>query len=198
MNLRVNGQDVDVTLEDEKTIGDVLKAFETEAAANEATTISIALDGKKIGAQDFASILDAPIEDNTLLELEVVSKADVKADLLTCAESFSAVGEELTQIPMLLQSGKDSQASGIITKLADAIDAFCHTATMCALFPDLYKSVSVDGMEINTFFQDMPPILADLEQALADKDTVTVGDLTEYEIGPRLEKLTHAVNVIKS
>mgnify|MGYP007070243453 FL=1 len=45
MRLKVNGQDIDVTLEDEKTVGDVLKSFEDEAAQNDATTVRIVLDG---------------------------------------------------------------------------------------------------------------------------------------------------------
>ena len=36
------------------------------------------------------------------------------------------------------------------------------------------------------FFKEFSPILEDFEQALKSNDTVTVGDLSEYEICPRL------------
>ena len=53
MQLKINGQPVDVTLENEKTVGDVLKSFESEAARNDATTVAIWLNGREISADKF-------------------------------------------------------------------------------------------------------------------------------------------------
>ena len=85
-----------------------------------------------------------------------------------------------------MQSGKDKEASTLITKLADLIEKFCHTATLSALFQDIYKKLTIDGKTINEFFQNFSGILNDFEQAIASKDTVLMGDLAEYEISPRL------------
>ena len=41
-------------------------------------------------------------------------------------------------------------------------------------------------MDFSDFFADFQPILKDFEDALKNNDTVTVGDLAEYEICPRL------------
>ena len=44
----INGQQVDVQIEDEQTIGDVLKSFESTCEENNAAVIGITVDGKQI------------------------------------------------------------------------------------------------------------------------------------------------------
>ena len=68
-----------------------------------------------------------------------------------------------------------------------------HAATLSALFPETYSKLLIDGKEIGTFFSEFAPVLSDFEKALETKDTVTVGDLAEYEISPRLDKLAAAI-----
>ncbi|MBB5218501.1 MULTISPECIES: hypothetical protein [Treponema] len=198
MELKINGQNADVTLENEKTIGEVLKAFEEEAAKNNAATIGITINGKKILAEDFDSACLMELKDDTVIELEVISEPEIKDSFIHCGTSFETLSEKLENISIYLQSGKDEQAHAIITELANAIDVFCRTATFSALFPDTYKSIQIDGKEMGEFFKDFAPLLSDFEQALESNDTVTTGDIAEYEISPRLRKLSQSVkNVLK-
>ena len=92
-----------------------------------------------------------------------------------------------------MQSSREKDAGAVIKLLADEIDAFCHTATLSALFPDVYESLKIEGQDAGTFFNELSPLLSDLKSALETKDIVTVGDLSEYEISPRLEKLSEAI-----
>ena len=50
MNITVNGQKIDSTLENEKTVGDVLTAFQAICDENAAAVIGIAVDGERITA----------------------------------------------------------------------------------------------------------------------------------------------------
>ena len=45
MDLFVNGAKIDVTLEGERTIGDVLRSFEATCEENDAAVIGIYIDG---------------------------------------------------------------------------------------------------------------------------------------------------------
>ena len=194
MELKINGQNADVTLENEKTIGDVLKAFEEEAAKNNAATIGITIDGRKILAEDFDDACLMELKDDTVIELEVISEPEIKDSFKQCSTIFESLSEKLENISIYLQSGKDEQAHAIITELANAVDVFCRTATFSALFPDTYRSILIDGKEIGDFFKEFAPLLSDCEQALESNDTVTTGDIAEYEISPRLRKLSQSVN----
>ena len=53
MEFYVNEEKIDITLENEKTIGDVLRSFEEEASKNDATTIGIKINGSSIPAEEF-------------------------------------------------------------------------------------------------------------------------------------------------
>ena len=109
---------------------------------------------------------------------------------------FDELSTKMSDVPVALQSGKDKEANTMIAVLADAIDEFCHTATLCALFPELYNALVIDGKSITEFFEEFAPIVADFEQSLESKDTVTSGDLCEYEIAPRLTSIAASIGAI--
>ncbi|MBQ2080381.1 MAG: hypothetical protein II461_01290, partial [Treponema sp.] len=50
-----------------------------------------------------------------------------------------------------------------------------------------------NGIEPTGIARWLGIILKDFETAMQDKDTVTVGDLSEYEISPRLTMISEAV-----
>lgn len=193
MELFVNGEKIDITLEDEKTVGEVLKSFEKEAEKSEATTIGIFLNGKKVLADDFDNASKTPLEENTKIELTVLSKQDVIDSLGKSKDKFSSLTKKLPEVPVALQGGKDKEANTVIAELAEAIDDFCHTAALSALFPEVYSSIVIDGKSVTEFFEEFAPLAADFEQSLETKDTVTSGDLCEYEIAPRLELIAKAI-----
>ena len=193
MELFVNGEKIDITIEDEKTVGEVLKSFEKEAEKSEATTIGIFLNGKKVLADDFDEASKTPLEENTKIELTVLSKQDVIDSLEKSKDKFSSLAQKLPEVPVALQGGKDKEANTVIAELAEAIDDFCHTAALSALFPEVYSSIVIDGKNVTEFFEEFAPIAADFEQSLETKDSVTSGDLCEYEIAPRLELIAKAI-----
>ena len=193
MELFVDGEKIDITLEDEKTVGEVLKSFEKEAEKSDATTIGIFLNGKKVLADDFDEASKTPLEENTKIELTVLSKQDVIDSLEKSKDKFSSLAQKLLEVPVALQGGKDKEANTVIAELAEAIDDFCHTAALSALFPEVYSSIVIDGKSVTEFFEEFAPIAADFEQSLETKDSVTSGDLCEYEIAPRLELIAKAI-----
>ena len=98
---------------------------------------------------------------------------------------------------MHLQKGEDAQAHKTITALADIIDQFCHAATYTALFPETFQSLKVDEKTLGEFFEDFSSVLEDFKNALENKDTITIGDLAEYEICPRITGITEALKKLK-
>ena len=195
MELFVNGNKLDITLENEKTVGDVLKSFEEECAKNNATTVSIILNGTIVNADAFDSAAKTPLADDTKLELSVVSESDITNSLAYEAKIARQIAADLEQVPVQLQSGKDKDAAIVISRLADLIDSFCQTTSLAALFPDLFAKLTINDAPVNTFFEEFSAILGDFKQAMENKDSVLIGDLAEYEISPRLISLADAVEL---
>lgn len=193
MEFYVNNEKLDIILENEKTVGDVLKSFEEECQKNNATTVNITLNGAVVSAADFEEACTKPIAEDTKLELIIISQEDIHCSFQSMAKECDELAANMMDLPAKLQSGKDKEATNFITLLADFIDKFCHTASLSALFPSVYKNISIDGKPLNDFFADFSQILTDFEQAISSKDTVLMGDLAEYEISPRLTSIASSI-----
>ena len=157
----INGQQVEVQLEDEQTIGDVLKSFEKTCEENEAAVIGITVDGKQITAELFDDEAAKALGKDTKFEFSIVTKNDIKAAFSKLSELFNELALQMEGVPVALQSGKNLEVSESIKKLADSIDQFCHIATLASLFPDTFTPASVNGINFKEFFADFAPILKD-------------------------------------
>ena len=70
---------------------------------------------------------------------------------------------------------------------AESFDNFCKAVTLSSLFSEHFANTKEKAQKISDFLADFAPILSDFENAFKDKDTVLIGDLSEYEIAPRRE-----------
>ena len=192
----INGEPVEVQLEGEETIGDVLKSFEITCEQNNAAVIGIIVNGKTITAQDFDEAASKPLEKDTKFEFSVVTKDSIKQSFTALSQLFAELSEKMEEIPVALQSGKNKEVGEAIKKVADSIDQFCHVAALASLFPEDFKNTLINGMQFTQFFEDFSPILKDFEQALQNNDTVLIGDLSEYEICPRLKSISESLEKI--
>ena len=189
----INGQQVEVQLEDEQTIGDVLKSFEATCEENKAAVIGITVDGKQITADIFDEEAAKPLGKDTKFEFSIVTENDIKASFAKLSELFGQLANQMEGVPVALQSGKNLEVTESIKNLADSIDQFCHIATLASLFPETFSSESLNGINFKDFFAEFSPILKDFEDALQNNDTVMLGDLSEYEICPRLKEISAAL-----
>ena len=128
MEIYVNQQKIDVTLENEKTVSDVLCAFEEEFSKNGATTIGISINGQKIEAEQIESEGEKALSQDTKIEFDIISSEEIKQNLFDEAGAFRAIAEKLGDISADYQSGKDKAASLLIATLAELVNRFCQTA----------------------------------------------------------------------
>ena len=189
----INGQKIDVKIEEEKTIGDVLKSFEATCEENQAAVIGIEVDDKTVTAEIFDDISKNALTDNTKFNFTIVTIADIKASFDKLSQLFEELSKQMEQVPADLQNGKNIEVSNSIKSLADSIEQFCHVANLATLFPEEFKNTQIDGHDFKEFFTDFSQILKDFEEALQNNDSVMIGDLSEYEICPRLQAISKAL-----
>ena len=192
----INGDKVEVQLENEKTVGDVLHSFELTCEENNAAVIGITVDGKAITAETFDEESQKELGKDTKFEFSVVTIQSIKDAFAQLSILFDSLSERMEGVPLDLQAGKNNDVSQSIKELADSIDQFCHVAALASLFPQTFKNTTIDNMNFKDFFSDFSPILLDFEQALQNNDTVLIGDLSEYEICPRLRAISEALKNI--
>jgi hypothetical protein len=85
---------------------------------------------------------------------------------------------ELKEVSVLLQTGRDRPAMEAIIRFADIAQSIMDLLPF--LPPDLERS---------RLFVELTPVLKELVGAFGSRDSVLIGDLLEYEVAPRLEKL---------
>ena len=192
----INGEPVEVQLEGEETIGDVLKSFEMTCEENSAAVIGITVDGTTITADTFDAEAGKPLGADTKFEFSVVTKDSIKQSFAALSQLFAELSEQMENVPVALQSGKNKEVSESIKKVADSIDNFCHIAALATLFPKDFSNTKIEGKDFSDFFQEFSPVLVDFEQALTNNDTVLIGDLSEYEICPRLKAISTALTQV--
>ncbi len=192
----INGEPVEVQLEGEETIGDVLKSFEMTCEENAAAVIGITVDGTTITADTFDTEAGKPLGTDTKFEFSVVTKDSIKQSFAALSQLFAELSEQMENVPVALQSGKNKEVSESIKKVADSIDNFCHIAALATLFPKDFSNTKIEGKDFSDFFQEFSPVLVDFEQALTNNDTVLIGDLSEYEICPRLKAISTALTQV--
>jgi hypothetical protein len=106
---------------------------------------------------------------------------DPKAALKTLSEALTVCIEEVSEISILLQTGRDKQAMDTIVRFSELSQNLARL--LSSIFPDN------GNKDLQNFYQDLGNILSELLEAFEAKDSVLIGDLMEYEIAPRLERL---------
>ena len=193
MEIFIDEQKVDVTLDSERTVNDVLVGIEKNCAAQNATIVEIEINGESIPADKIDALCSKPIEDVYLLKLSTIAALDIIDSLKNLTQGFSRLEQELPKIAFNLQNGGVEQSFDLMVHLADVLDEFCHLINFCALFPEFFKAFTIDGKSPENFLVELAPILLNFCSAIEKIDIVMIGDLAEYEISPRISALAVAV-----
>ncbi len=192
MEFYINGNKTDITLEHERSLGEVFDAFRHICKENDAVITDISVDGEAFSAQLFDREAAKPLMPDMKIEFGVITKPELAGSLKALAKRFRILLEQLADVPVAIQSGKIPDVSKTIISLADEIGGFCRIVPVIVLFDD-YAAIQIADKNIDDFFADFSPVLSDFEAALRTNDTVSMQDLSEYEIVPRLEALTETV-----
>ena len=107
MKLIINGSEVDFTLENEKSVGDVLKSIETECEKIDATIIDIKVNDKQITAEEIESLSDIKIEDCNCLEIVSIALNDIILSFKDLCPRMEVLCGKLSEMPVLLQQSKE-------------------------------------------------------------------------------------------
>ena len=196
IEIYMNGQNINAQLEEEKTVGDILNSFEQTCEENKAAVIGIILNGNQITADIFDEESKKPLGENDKFEFTVVTESNIKESFENLSKLFEQLSSQMEEVPAKLQNNQKLEVTESIKTLADSIEQFSHVAALASLFPETFSKTEINGMDIKEFFNDFSQILLDYENALQNDDTVLIGDLSEYEICPRLKSMSESLKNI--
>jgi hypothetical protein len=115
------------------------------------------------------------------------------AEMRKAAELYRGQEAELTELPVLLQTGKDERAMKAVVFFIEIFNKVIR------LIPELEhrgletKEVRIGGEGLSEFYASFNDILRRLSTAFEDTDSILIGDLAEYEVAPRMTEFFKAL-----
>ncbi len=114
------------------------------------------------------------------------------------AEKLKDLIPSISDVSVMLQTGEDKKA-------IDSVLAFIELSeNLIRIFPFLRDSgytditkESIDKESFNDFYKEFNSILKELADAFDKNDSILIGDLMEYEIVPKVNKLLEYINLIE-
>ncbi len=113
-----------------------------------------------------------------LVQARLEEASHPQASLARCTGLLRGCMGELKEVSVLLQTGRDKPAMEIVIRFVDIVQSLM----------DLLPFLPPDA-ERARILVELTPILRDLVGAFDSRDSVLIGDLLEYEVAPRMEKI---------
>lgn len=196
MNILINGQRIDFETEGEKTVGEILGAMEGECEKSGLTVTGVRVDGVDVAAADMDALFGRDANTVGDIELSTMSGMDVREMITALGTRFAGHGDELVEVPVLLQTGKDLRVMETINALSNDLYQLYQLLPLMPLAGIGGGGPDVDGVALTDIPSSLSPLLKDLLGALESKDTILVGDLSEYELAPKIKQLGSALSSI--
>ncbi len=189
MDILVNGTSVDFTLESERTLGEVLGSVEQAVEENGQTVISVRIDGSDVPAEGLDAAFARDIGSVSRIELDTLSRADILSMLNALGEELAGSVPLLEEIPVHLLTGKDRTVMETIHGFSVRLERLYKLIPLLPLTGMPSDRFEIDSVPLSSYPGELAPLLGELLSALERKDTVTVGDIAEYELAPRIAKV---------
>lgn len=163
-------------------------AYHAEDLLHPVSGIAIRLDtlaGRILGLEQDSSIpeknssLEYLRNLKLLLSGRIQEARDPKKEAIAVARLLSLARRGIENVSVLLQTGKDGEAMQNILSYTELVLKAVR----------LISFTSSDAAEIEDFCRELNRLLEELAEAFSLKDSVLIGDLLEYELAPRTDKI---------
>jgi hypothetical protein len=189
MQVYLNGEKADITLEDEKTVGQVAQGLDAWLSGQGLVLKGLAIDCQTIDISGIEEAFRRPLEGIESLDFAIAPYQDMEAEALqeltALKEKLPAIAESLEDLPLALQTGRDKEAAGSIAAFSLAAEK------LLSLLP--YLKNSGKALPLERFSGDFHDKLKEFLAACEAEDTILMGDLAEYELAPLLKTLAEEI-----
>ena len=118
---------------------------------------------------------------------------DPPAAMRAASVLYSSERENLKEVPVRLQTGKDAEAMRSILLFIEIFNKANRILPELARTGTDTKNLRIEGKPLPEFYESFNVVLRQLMEAFETKDAVLIGDLAEYEIVPRMNSFFDAV-----
>jgi hypothetical protein len=120
---------------------------------------------------------------------------DPAGELEKAEPLISRVCARLEELPLDIQTGKDSRASETIQFFSGVAEKIFRVFKVLQIEGFISEEIKAAGAPSDEYLSKFGAVLKELLAAYEERDAVLVGDLAEYELAPRLRDLYSAMKV---
>jgi hypothetical protein len=143
------------------------------------------------GFNDFLAFVSELV---VVLSSRMRELSDPTSELRSVAPILRAMLGEIGGVALLLQTGKDAQAMGQLIKFIEIVQKLLRLVHNLGEQAQLDLGIfKIEGAPVADFTGKLNDFLRELSGAMEAGDTILVGDLLEYEIGPKLSGFVTAI-----
>ncbi|MGI5084388.1 hypothetical protein [Treponema putidum] len=197
MNIKLNGQEIELKPENEITIGDVLGNIEEACRQKQNTITQVCANGKELTLNELDELFKKPIQEDIRIELFTTSGNEIKELLKELGQIFIKNSDEIENIPIKLQTGNDVEVIKIIEEFSLNLTKLYSTAKLFDI-TDINEDFLFGDMTLGEYQKEIASHLDSIIHAIEDTDTVEISDIAEYELAPLVKKLGNGLLSIKA
>lgn len=139
---------------------------------------------------------DAKTDQSTLIDLVRSRKQEIAKpiELLDAlAGELEALIPLLEDLPLALQTGNDSEAASTLTYFTRTVETLLRLVPLFKASGLHIDTLQIGDLSFPAWMEDLLNVLTELVEGYTNRDIILVGDLSEYEIAPRLAALGPAL-----
>ena len=195
MVIKINGEELAYTLEGEKTIGEVLGGIEAACRQAHETVVDVQVDGKQLAAEELDRLFGQSPDSGITIDLSTVSGENIRRYMQELVKELLAYAEEFEQIPVYMQTGKDSK----VLALLESFSLKLHELYRSFLLPEITElppDLRIDDKPLDSYQKEINALMQNIVSAIEEKDIIQIGDLAEYELAPLVKTFVNGVSLI--
>ena len=193
MVIKINGEKLSYTLENEKTVGEVLGSIEEACCREHETIVQVAVDGKELTSQELDLLFKQPADSDITIELSTFSGTEIRNYMKSLTQELSGYAEEFEQIPVYMQTGKDMQVLNLLGTFSEKLKEL-YRSLLLSDVTELPIDIQIEEKSVHEYQKEITALLHDIVSSIEEKDIIQVGDLAEYELAPLVKTLINGVS----
>ena len=193
MVIKINGEELSYTLENEKTLGEVLGRIVEASCREHETIVQVAVDGKELTSHELDLLFKQPVDTDITVELSTFSGAEIRNYMKSLTQELSDYAKDFEQIPVYMQTGKDVQALKLLGVFSEKLNEL-YRALLLSDVTELPIDIQIEGKSVHEYQKEITALLRDIVSSIEEKDIIQVGDLAEYELAPLVKTLINGVS----
>ena len=193
MIIKINGEELSYTLENEKTLGEVLGGIEEACCREHETIVQVTVDGKELTSQELDLLFKQPVDSDITIELSTFSGVEIRNYMKGLTQDLSKYADDFEQIPVYMQTGKDVQALNLLGTFSEKLNEL-YRSLLLSDITLLPIDIQIEEKSIHEYQKEITALLHDIVSSIEEKDIIQVGDLAEYELAPLVKTLINGVS----